>query len=186
MKMAFMIVAAALAAFLLLAGCAAAPGVTACTAEAKLCPDGSAVGRIGPNCEFAACPTQPGTGMANPASVNCVNKGYKSEIRSSADGSQYGVCIFPDKSECEEWAFYRGDCNYGMTKELCKSARGNWNECASACRGAPEGTRCTLQCVQECECGGFAGFGCPSGYTCTDYLPAGTADAMGVCKPASK
>ena len=28
----------------------------ACTLEAKLCPDGTAVGRIGPNCEFAACP----------------------------------------------------------------------------------------------------------------------------------
>lgn len=29
---------------------------TACTLEAKLCPDGSYVGRTGPNCEFAACP----------------------------------------------------------------------------------------------------------------------------------
>ena len=28
----------------------------ACTAEAKICPDGSAVGRVGPNCEFAPCP----------------------------------------------------------------------------------------------------------------------------------
>lgn len=27
-----------------------------CTQEAKLCPDGSYVGRTGPNCEFAACP----------------------------------------------------------------------------------------------------------------------------------
>ncbi len=27
-----------------------------CTLEAKICPDGSAVGRTGPNCEFAACP----------------------------------------------------------------------------------------------------------------------------------
>ena len=27
-----------------------------CTMEAKLCPDGSAVGRTGPQCEFAACP----------------------------------------------------------------------------------------------------------------------------------
>lgn len=27
-----------------------------CTTEAKLCPDGSAVGRTGPNCEFAKCP----------------------------------------------------------------------------------------------------------------------------------
>lgn len=28
----------------------------ACTMEAKTCPDGSSVGRSGPNCEFAACP----------------------------------------------------------------------------------------------------------------------------------
>jgi hypothetical protein len=28
----------------------------ACTEEAKLCPDGSAVGRTGPQCEFAPCP----------------------------------------------------------------------------------------------------------------------------------
>lgn len=27
----------------------------ACTEEAKICPDGSAVGRTGPNCEFAKC-----------------------------------------------------------------------------------------------------------------------------------
>lgn len=28
----------------------------ACTQEAKICPDGSSVGRTGPNCEFEACP----------------------------------------------------------------------------------------------------------------------------------
>jgi hypothetical protein len=28
----------------------------ACTMDAKICPDGSAVGRVGPNCEFAPCP----------------------------------------------------------------------------------------------------------------------------------
>jgi hypothetical protein len=32
------------------------PAPVACTMEAKICPDGSAVGRTGPNCEFAACP----------------------------------------------------------------------------------------------------------------------------------
>jgi hypothetical protein len=32
------------------------PPIRACTQEAKICPDGSAVGRQGPNCEFAACP----------------------------------------------------------------------------------------------------------------------------------
>lgn len=32
------------------------PEQIACTADAKLCPDGSYVGRTGPNCEFALCP----------------------------------------------------------------------------------------------------------------------------------
>lgn len=32
-----------------------------CTADAKLCPDGSYVGRTGPSCQFAACPTGNGT-----------------------------------------------------------------------------------------------------------------------------
>lgn len=33
------------------------PDQVACTLEAKLCPDGSSVGRVPPNCEFAPCPT---------------------------------------------------------------------------------------------------------------------------------
>lgn len=32
------------------------PGQTACTQEAKQCPNGTYVGRTGPNCEFAICP----------------------------------------------------------------------------------------------------------------------------------
>ena len=32
-------------------------GPVACTMEAKICPDGSSVGRVGPACEFAECPT---------------------------------------------------------------------------------------------------------------------------------
>jgi len=35
----------------------------ACTMEAKICPDGSAVGRIGPNCDFVPCPTTQTTGQ---------------------------------------------------------------------------------------------------------------------------
>ena len=31
-------------------------GPVACTEEAKICPDGSAVGRVGPHCEFSECP----------------------------------------------------------------------------------------------------------------------------------
>ena len=407
MKGTFAVVMIAFAAALLLFGCAGAPAPKACTMEAKICPDGSAVGRVAPNCDFAPCPTPApannstaggnGSQLANPASVYCESLGYALEIRDAAAG-QEGYCIFPNGRECDEWALFRGectdadsfsmvetagfvanpqrieyrfyndgnltltttgldtgntsaleahlapsafagfisalnvswfqsldgsyrtcgntgcpsdmpsttfvlakqgaeksvyvysaadrpsklddaealfksivqnatfvdvnasaalqwskesgvcsqgsDCQYywyaggcytpeqmkviqeenarlgvhpseaspipgatcscvknackmnvppvnmtppadNMTKNICLSARGSWNECASACRGAPEGTACTLQCVQECECGGIAGFGCPTGYSCGDYLPAGAADAMGVCKPVS-
>lgn len=48
--------------------------------------------------------------LPNPASVYCEQQGNKLEIRSASDGSQNGVCILPDGSECDEWLFYRGEC----------------------------------------------------------------------------
>jgi putative hemolysin len=57
-----------------------------------------------------------GAQMANPASVFCEEKGYKLEIRTAADGSQQGFCVFPDGSECDEWAFFRGECGPGTPK----------------------------------------------------------------------
>ena len=48
--------------------------------------------------------------MPNPASVYCEQQGNRLEIRTASDGSQSGVCIFPDNSECDEWAYYRGEC----------------------------------------------------------------------------
>jgi putative hemolysin len=50
-------------------------------------------------------------GLPNPASVYCEEQGGSVEIRTDADGGQYGVCIFADGSECDEWAFYRGECS---------------------------------------------------------------------------
>lgn len=42
---------------------------TACTLDALICPDGSSVGRTGPNCEFAPCPTPiPTIPIASPSS----------------------------------------------------------------------------------------------------------------------
>jgi len=51
-------------------------------------------------------------GMPNPASVHCTEQGGKQEIRSEA-GGEVGYCLFSDGSECEEWAFFRGDCAPG-------------------------------------------------------------------------
>ena len=53
------------------------------------------------------------SGMANPASEYCAEQGGKVEIRKDAQGNEYGMCLFDDGSQCEEWAFYRGDCKKG-------------------------------------------------------------------------
>ncbi len=52
-------------------------------------------------------------GMANPASVYCTENKGTLEIRTDGDGGQFGVCKFEDGSECDEWAFYRGECKPG-------------------------------------------------------------------------
>ena len=43
----------------------------------------------------------------NPASAFCVRQGGKSEIRIDKDGGEYGMCVFADGREEEEWAYYR-------------------------------------------------------------------------------
>ena len=53
--------------------------------------------------------SMPAVGMANPASVYCVQQGGKSEIRKNQDGSEYGMCILPDGKEVEEWAYFRSN-----------------------------------------------------------------------------
>jgi len=53
------------------------------------------------------------TGIANPASVYCEEQGGTSETRITADGSESGVCVFPDGSEYDEWALYRGEVSVG-------------------------------------------------------------------------
>jgi putative hemolysin len=65
----------------------------------------------------ATPPTQaapePTIGMPNPAAVYCEEQGNTVAIRTDEKGGQYGVCIFPDGSECDEWAYYRGECSPG-------------------------------------------------------------------------
>jgi putative hemolysin len=52
--------------------------------------------------------------LANPAAVYCEGQGYTVALRTDENGA-YGVCIFPDGTECDEWAFYRGECGPGET-----------------------------------------------------------------------
>jgi uncharacterized protein (UPF0179 family) len=52
--------------------------MVACTMDAKQCPDGSYVGRVGPDCEFATCPA-----VEEP--VDCTK-----EVKECSDGSFVG------------------------------------------------------------------------------------------------
>ena len=47
------------------------------------------------------------TQIANPASVYCEEQGGASQIVTAADGSQSGICKFPDGRQCDEWDFFR-------------------------------------------------------------------------------
>ena len=48
--------------------------------------------------------------IANPASVYCEDNGGTLQILGDGSGGQYGICLKNGK-ECEEWAFYRGECS---------------------------------------------------------------------------
>ena len=74
----------------------------------------------------------------NPASVHCQEQGGKLEIRQDAAGGQHGVCVFADKSECDEWAYYRGDCKPGdsvqPTTSTPSGAAGLTNPASAYCK----------------------------------------------------
>src|SRR3989344_5081613 len=57
-----------------------------CTMEAKMCPDGSFVGRTGPNCEFAACPGVSNDDSNTGGSVNAGASGSGSVSGNSGSG----------------------------------------------------------------------------------------------------
>jgi putative hemolysin len=71
--------------------------LTACRAPQAQAPDTAATGT-------------PQVHVPNPASVHCTQQGNTLEIVTAPDGSQSGVCVFPDGTSCDEWAYYRGEC----------------------------------------------------------------------------
>jgi putative hemolysin len=60
-----------------------------------------------------ATPTANDSGLANPASVNCLDQGGKLEMRDRGELGQYGICVFEYNLQCEEWAMFRGECPVG-------------------------------------------------------------------------
>ena len=108
----------------------------------------------------------PQVGMPNPASVYCEQQGNKHELQTASDGSQPGICTFPDGSTCEEWAYFRGEC--GPAAQASPTPAMNVEATTEASGGGPGGST---------NSGGNASGG---------YMPPGTseeiADWWGVIK----
>ncbi len=62
------------------------------------------------SCSPKQSSSSPIPNMPNPASVYCEQNGGKPELRQDASGGVAGICIFPDESECDEWAYFRNEC----------------------------------------------------------------------------
>lgn len=68
----------------------------------RLCPQGS--GKVNQNTN---------TNLANPASTYCLEQGGELKNLTDEDSNQYSICVFSDKSACEEWAYFRDECQSG-------------------------------------------------------------------------
>jgi len=70
---------------------------------------------VSASCSSKQASPTPEANMPNPASVYCEENGGKVELRQDASGGVAGICVFADGSECDEWAYFRGECKPGGT-----------------------------------------------------------------------
>lgn len=64
-----------------------------------------------PNTSASTNPSN-STGIANPAATFCEQRNGKHVIRKTSLG-EVGYCVFTDRSACEEWSFFQGQCKMG-------------------------------------------------------------------------
>ncbi len=113
---------------------------------------------------LSACATPtPQAGLPNPASENCVKQGGTLTIQKRGDGGEYGVCLFEDNRQCEEWALLRGDCPVGGLKitgyatqaaQYCAITGGEYQITANGNTDQEKGT-CTFKNGRMCDAGDY-------------------------------
>ena len=98
--------------------------------------------------------------LANPASENCVAEGGRLMIETAGDGGRYGVCLFEDNRQCEEWALLRGACPVGGIKvtgyatpqtRYCAIRGGAYLVTRKQTASMPEEGSCTLPGEPACD-----------------------------------
>lgn len=97
--------------------------------------------------------------LPNPASVNCVKKGGEVVIEKRGDGGEYGICLFEDNRQCEEWAMLRGSCPVGGMKvtgyvtpaaQYCAITGGEYTITANSNTENEQGT-CSFRSGIKCD-----------------------------------
>jgi putative hemolysin len=145
--------AAGLSLFLVLTACA---GMNAAGADRG----GHAAGAAGPAGK---------TRIANPASVNCIDRGGTLTIRKRGDGGEYGICTFADGRQCEEWALMRGECPADGIRvtgldpaeaRYCAITGGSYTVVRKSNTEREEG-RCTFPNGHSCDAGAYYEGKCP-------------------------
>lgn len=99
-------------------------------------------------------------GLANPSSVNCIEKGGTLVMKENGT-KQYGLCYFEDNRACEEWALMRGECPVGGMKttgydmeeqRFCAWAGGHTTTNDSDVCTFDDGSTCALDKLYNGEC----------------------------------
>lgn len=107
--------------------------------------------------------------LANPASVNCTRQGGKLTIERRPNGGEFGVCVFADNYQCEEWALLRGECpKTGLrvtgfatpAGRYCAITGGRYSV-VSAPGAIPEQGICTLSSRTSCPADAYYAGTCP-------------------------
>jgi Tol biopolymer transport system component/putative hemolysin len=123
----------------------------------------------------------PELAKANPASENCTKQGGTLSIQSRGDGSQYGICMFEDNRQCEEWALLYGDCPVGGLKvtgyitpaaQYCAITGGTYTITGNSNTDNEQGN-CTLKDNTVCDVWDYYNGKCTSGSAATSSVPAG-------------
>ncbi len=110
------------------------------------------------------------SGIANPASENCIKQGGRLEIEERGDGGQIGVCYFEDNRQCEEWALMRGECPVGGVKvtgyvtpaaRYCAITGGSYTITGNSSGDNQQGT-CTFKNGTQCDAWAYYSGACDS------------------------
>jgi putative hemolysin len=130
--------------------------------SAAYTPDLTLVEELAKSIEIGSQPASGGQ-IANPASVNCIKQGGTLTIQKRGDGGEYGICMFEDNRQCEEWALLYGECPVGGLKvtgyitpaaQYCAITGGTYTVTGNSNTPDETGT-CAFKNGQTCDAGDY-------------------------------